>query len=310
MASSSGAPTKAVGERVPPVCNALWVGPRLGRLEAGCLTSFVEAGHEVVLHVFDQPKGVPSSIRTVDAGETVSRERLIRHRRTGSFSLFSNRFRYELMRMGKGLWIDCDLLCLKPIPDSAYIFGREDEVSINGAVLKLPADDPVLPELMQPFSEPHWLPPWATAWQRLRYRIGYLSRPGFGVSHMSWGTAGPKALTYHLRRRGLERHALPSEAFYPIGPHETHLLARVEAEAVRARVSSETLCVHLWNKELAGSGPAIPGSLLARIVDGTWRAALGLEMLKPPVPPQCVAEPSVPDGTRGSSVDRYRPARG
>jgi hypothetical protein len=278
MASSEGAPTGTDGRGELPVCNALWVGSPPGPLEAACLQSFVAAGHRVDLHAYDPPTGLPSSIRIVDANETVPREHLIRHQRTGSFSLFSNRFRYELMRAGRGLWIDCDLLCLKPIPDAPYIFGREDSRAIDGAVLKLPGDDPILSDLMAPFTESGWIPPWASGWRRLRYRIGYMTRRGFGVSHMAWGTAGPKALTYHLRRRGLEQFALPRRVFYPVGPQETQLLLGMEAEAVRRRIGPETLCIHLWNKQLATGGPAVPGSLVARIADGSWRTALGLEV--------------------------------
>jgi hypothetical protein len=276
MPRSEPIPAEAADRRSLPVCNALWVGPALGPLEAACLASFAEAGHKVDLHVFDEPSGVPSCIRLIDAAESVPRAHLVRHRRTGSFSLFSNRFRYALMLAGKGLWIDCDLLCLRPIVDAPYIFGREDDRAINGAVLKLPATDPVLSDLMRPFVEPRWIPPWATAWQRLRYRIGYMTQPGFDVSHMSWGTAGPKALTYHLHRRGLDKFAAPREVFYPVGPHETHLLAREPAGALRARIVPETLCIHFWNKELARSGPTMPGSLVARVRDGSWREALGV----------------------------------
>jgi hypothetical protein len=277
MPRSEPSPTDPLEQRPLPVCNALWVGPTLGALEAACLTSFVEAGYCVDLHVFDEPAGVPSCVRLVDAAGTLSREHLIRHRRTGSFSLFSNRFRYALLLAEKGVWIDCDLLCLRPFPDAPYIFGWENDRVINGAVLRLPAAGPALSDLMQAFTEPRWIPPWATAWQRLRYRINYMARPGFGLSHMSWGTAGPKALTHHLRRRGLERLALPREAFYPVGPHETRLLVREPAEAMRARILPETFCIHLWNQQLAGSGPAAPGSLVERIVEGSWREALGVE---------------------------------
>jgi hypothetical protein len=52
----------------------------------------------------------------------------------------------------------------------------------------------------------------------------------------------------------------------------------MEAEAVRRRIGPETLCIHLWNKQLAIGGPAVPGSLVARIADGSWRTALGLEV--------------------------------
>jgi hypothetical protein len=50
----------------------------------------------------------------------------------------------------------------------------------------------------------------------------------------------------------------------------------MEAEAVRARIRPETLCIHLWNKEIARSGSAVPGSLITRVIDGSWRTALAV----------------------------------
>jgi hypothetical protein len=129
---------------------------------------------------------------------------------------------------------------------------------------------------MEPFLVRRWIPPWATPWQRLRYRLGYLTRPGFGVAHMSWGSAGPKALTHHIRRHGLARFARPPAAFYPVGPHETGMLIGPDTDAVRGRITGETFCIHLWNKQLSGAGPAAGESLVARIRDGTWRVALGV----------------------------------
>ena len=258
-----------------PVCNALWVGAALGPIEAACLSSFVEAGHPVDLHVYDEPSGVPAEVNVVDAALTLPRDQLIRHRATGSVSLASNRFRYALMAAGAGLWIDCDVLCLRSVADAPCIFGREDERNVNGAVLKLPADHPMLGDLTRAFVEPRWIPPWASRRQRLRYGLRYLVQPGFGIADMSWGSAGPKALTWYLRQHGLAGLASPKEVFYPVGPHETALLTGSDVAPLRARLTPQTACIHLWNKSLSQAEPAVPGSFLSRIADGSWRSAIG-----------------------------------
>jgi hypothetical protein len=263
-------------EKTPPVCNALWIGPTLGPVEAACLSSFVDAGHRVDLHVYDEPAGVPPCVRLVDAALTLPRNHLVRHRKTGSYSLVSNRFRYALMAAGRGLWIDSDVVCLRAIEDRPYIFGREDETTINGAVLKLPANAAVLEDLLGVFETRRWVPPWIRSRKRLQYRLLYRLGGRFGLADMPWGTAGPRALTHYLARHGLSGHATPPHILYPVGPNETDLLLRPDAAVLRPRIKPDTLCIHLWSKLRAETGPASRGSLVSRLADGSWRQALGL----------------------------------
>ena len=49
------------------------------------------------------------------------------HRVSQGSALFSDRFRYELLHHSRGLWIDCDLLCLKPLPVDARLYLRLGE---------------------------------------------------------------------------------------------------------------------------------------------------------------------------------------
>ena len=272
----TGRPTEARA-----VCNALWIGRALGPLERACLSSFREMGHPVRLHAYDEVTGVPEGVEVADASAVLPREAIVRHRRTGSVSLFSNRFRYEVLRAGAGLWIDCDVLCLRPLPEAAFLFGRQDEATINGAVLRIPHGHPVLLDLLDIFEDPRWVPPWAPLHRRLRYALRHRVQRGFGLADMSWGTTGPRALTHHLARHGLSGRALPVDAFYPVAFHETHLLAAADASAVRARLTDGTLCVHLWNQRLERQGTrGEKGSFLAAVADGSWRRVLDSDRLE------------------------------
>jgi hypothetical protein len=259
----------------PPVCHALWIGPSLGPLERACLSSFVEAGHPVRLHAYEDLPGVPPGVTVRDAGDVLPREAVLRHRATGSVSLFSNRFRYALLRRGGGVWIDCDVLCVRPLPDEPFLFGRQDARRINGAVLRLPPDHPVLDDLAGIFERPRWVPPWLRIDRRFRRTLLYRRRPGYGVADMPWGTAGPDALTWYLARHGLEGRALPEEVLYPLPFPEARSVLVADGDGVAPRVTDRTRCLHLWHQALGPeAGDPAPGSFLAAVLEGRWRARL------------------------------------
>src|SRR4051812_12851319 len=96
-------------------CVSLWIGPRLGAVERACLRSMLRVGHPVTLYCYQEPAGVPEGVQLADAREVLAEELIIRHH-SGSVSLFSNRFRYELQRRAAGTWVDLDHYCLAPIP--------------------------------------------------------------------------------------------------------------------------------------------------------------------------------------------------
>jgi hypothetical protein len=93
---------------------------------------------------------------------------------------------------------------------------------------------------------------------------------------MFFGTTGPRALTYFGRRRGILDKAVDRHVFYPV-PYDDTAVFLGNPHTVAQFLKPDTLCIHLWNTQLSdlagGSGP--PGdSFLARVLDGTWRAAL------------------------------------
>ena len=143
-----------------PTVNAIWIGPELGQIHAACLRSFRRQGHRVVLHCYRRPADTPADVETSDAAGLLPEDRIIRYRGNGSYALFSNLLRYEVLKAGLGLYVDCDMFCLRPIQDADYIFGYEGifRGSISNAVLKLPSDSPTLAALARSRTRPASFP--------------------------------------------------------------------------------------------------------------------------------------------------------
>lgn len=235
---------------VTPTCNTLWIGGDLGPIAAACLTSFLRRGHRVVVYCYDPPRDAPPGVELADAAVIIPTSRIIRHAKTGSYALFSDLFRYTLLRLGHGLWIDCDVYCLRRFAfDGEYVFGWQQPNSINGAVLRLPSDSPVLEKLIAIFDMKSPVLPWLRAEDQSTLMARRLAGEAFGIGDLRWGAAGPAALTYLLTEAGLARHAYPRTVFYPVPHHHGGLLLRADAD-VSAVISPRTLAVHLWNEAL------------------------------------------------------------
>ena len=252
----------------------LWIGPSLGAVERACLRSWLRHGHRAVLYCYSAPEGVPAGVELRDAAEILPAERIIRHR-SGSVSLFSNWFRYELLRRGLGTWVDGDAYLLKPLESSRpYLIGECEPGRVNGAVLRMPSDSPLLPPLLALFEErtvPAWLPwrSWLAAQWRLR------TRGRSGLARMPWGSAGPEALTALARRTGLIGEAVPPHILYPVRWQDAGWV-RDPAARLEERISPATVVVHLWNERIKHfkDAPAPEGSFLARLqAEGAREAA-------------------------------------
>jgi hypothetical protein len=250
---------------MPAPCVTLWIGAALGGVERACARSIMRQGHPLVLYCYEEPRGVPEDVELRDAADILPADSIVHHE-NGSVSLFSNRFRYELLRLGRGVWVDTDCYLLAPLPDDRpHLFSRDPDGFIMTALMRVPQDSPLLPALIEPFSEqvvPRWLRPRAraAAWWRLR------TTGRTQIARMPWGSLGPKALTAVARRHGVDGWALPPEVLAPVHwPDAGWILdPSIGLETV---TTSRTVAVHLYNEVIKSfkDRPAPPGSFLARL---------------------------------------------
>jgi hypothetical protein len=190
---------------------SLWVGPTMSPHLKACVESFARNGHPFTLYSYGNVE-VPKGVTLADGGAILDPVLAAEFVRAGKYSLLSNFFRYELLAKRPGLcWVDVDMYCLKPVEAAPHIFGWEDNEIINGAILAMPADSPVLMALRSMFQLKLFVPPWLSLGKRLRYRFAELRGKALGPMAYPWGTFGPRALTWYVGKHQLLGHAHPPQ---------------------------------------------------------------------------------------------------
>lgn len=246
-------------------CVTLWIGERLGAVERACLRSVVRQGHQLALYCYEPPAGIPEGVEVRDASAILD-EALLRARCGNRADLYSDWFRYELLRRGLGTWLDADVYLVGQIDDSAdSLFGWQSADTINNAVLRLPPASPLLPELLEPFERettPRWMP-WR-CYVPLRLRELVTGRAD--LTKVPWGSTSPQALTALARKHGLDALAQPQDRFYPMPWQQARWILdpSVRLEDV---ITDATVAVHLWNECIKPfkEAPAPAGSFLERL---------------------------------------------
>ena len=254
-----------------PTIVSFWHGP-MSWLEALSIASFRRHGHRVEVYSYDPIPSLPDGAIACDAADVLPRDMLVFYKGRGTPGVFSDYFRMTALRQSRGVYADLDVYCVRPIvgpPD--YLMAYERPGSVNGAVLHIPADAPLLDDLMsiftqteRPMIEPH-LPPF----RRMEVAIRRLFGEKITPEHMQYGATGPMALTYYVQQRDLTGNVLPSTALYPI-PYEDIPALMQPGSSVDPAIMPETLAVHLWRSQLTRRGRADmpvppPGSAMAEL---------------------------------------------
>jgi hypothetical protein len=241
-----------------------WHGRRLGPVHAACLRSCLRVGHHAVLHCYEPPEDVPAGVTLRDARAVMPEADLLRHRKSGSLSLGTNRFRYRLLAAGLGPWSDVDVLFLRPLPDTPWLFGFEDARSINGAILHAPAGSELVRRLCEATADRHFIPPWLPASRRGRMVLRRALGLGKPVEAQPWGVWGPRLLTFLVEECGLTAHAAPIDLFYPL--HWSHApLLRQPGLRLADLATPRSITIHLWH-HLADFRDPPPESPLAELL--------------------------------------------
>src|SRR5262249_49795257 len=153
------------------------------------------------LYTYGPVADVPDGVHIRDASEILPRDNIFVYRSDpgkGSHAAFANLFRYKLLSMRGGWWVDADVFCLRAFEIATdLVFGLERRGRVNNCVIKAPAGHPLLEYL-------------------------YVKACEMGPE-ISWGQTGPELFTSSLQQFGLLQNALPAAAFCPIDHLEWRL---------------------------------------------------------------------------------------
>lgn len=197
------------------------------------------------MHCYEEIVDLPEGVEVRDANKLLPLSRMIRVP-NGSPAVFCDLLRYEVQAQGLGLYVDCDIYCLRPIQNQDYIVGWESDKHINGAVLKLPKGSPALACLLKLKEKKYFIPPWAKKKHQCRYRLRAALGVPVKLEQLPWGSVGPRAVTYYLIETGEDKHVQPIDCYYPLPGHYLPLLLD-PGLAVEEIVTPRTKMIHLWN---------------------------------------------------------------
>lgn len=245
--------------------NTVWIGKKLGPVHVACLKSFIRHGHDVVLHTYGKPEDTPDGVRLFDANKLMKEEEIVRHKKTNSLTLASDRYRYRILREGMGLYVDCDVYCVRPFEQSEYVMGWHSDDTINNAVLNAPFDSPFLKQVLDASEDLYFIAPWFKKRKKAYYRTRKAIGCPIHISKNKWGTIGPSLVTHCALENGLEQHISPIDIFYPLNWAQLDLLYE-RGLKVSDLTTPRSLGVHLYNSALKIE-KAIPDSPLYQIIN-------------------------------------------
>lgn len=191
----------------------------------------------------------PEGVRLFDASKLMAENEIFAHKSTGSLSIASDVYRYRIQRESMGLYVDCDVYCVKPFIDREYIFSWESNKLINNAIIKFPQDSQLLKSMLKASEDRYFIPPWYTKKRQIKYHIR--KKLGFPkhVADQHWGVIGPTLLTYHVQRLGLEDLTAAIDIYSPMFGLLNNVLFE-EGLTVKDLITSRTQGLHLYNSGL------------------------------------------------------------
>jgi hypothetical protein len=246
-----------------------WHGP-LDRLRQTCLRSQVAAGHNVTVYSFDPLAGLPDGVGNAEAEAILPHafsERLRPPQPDGSWRdwttlQFSDFFRIRLMAERAGLWLDADVLLLKPveIDPAKPLFAWERPRQLGNSVLYLPPDSAIVGAFEALMQQDELTPDWLALRHRLVFALRKLRGKSNRLADIRVAIFGPAALTALAARSGELGYALPKKSFYAVHADPTRFFDPSDFSGLIG--DPEITGLHISPKG-RGSQPPVAGSLYA-----------------------------------------------
>ena len=133
--------------------SSLWIGKDLTKIEQLCIKSFLKNGYEFELYTYAPLKGIPEGTIVKDGNEIIPKSEIFQYK-NGSYSAFSNIFRFTMLYKKGGHWVDMDLVCVKRYEgDEKYVIPSETDKKyiakkFSAGILRFPKGCPIMKEAM------------------------------------------------------------------------------------------------------------------------------------------------------------------
>lgn len=207
--------------------NSLWIGNKLSTMEILSIRSHLAQGHTYNLWCYEEVEGVPDGTNVVNGGDILGKDQIFCYQAgtgKGSYSAFSNIFRYKLLYDRGGWWVDTDVVAIKPFEfEPEYVFSSErakaNHFIPTTCVIKLPIGSEIA-------------------------RQCYETAITYDQKTLEWGTIGPLLLDSMINAFNLNHLVTTPEVFCPVDWfHVKRDILDSEGPD-----TSGSYSIHLWNE--------------------------------------------------------------
>ncbi len=216
-----------------PSFATFWAGRTLTGFEAACITSFIRRGYDYSVYSYDQIEELPEGVTLRDAREITEEANVRRFLIKGqpNLSHFSDLFRYELFKRTGHIWVDTDMLLLRPLDLPSYdqLLAKEDPSTLCGAIMRLDGAHPRLDALI-------------AGTEALRDQ------------ELVWGATGPRLLTTVFDRQTIMRDAYDPKFFFPVHYDQSWKMFLPDHRDECIELCRSAYTAHLWNDRVLKIG--------------------------------------------------------
>ena len=207
----------------------LWIGDRLSTMEQLSISSFIKNNNEYHLYVYKDIENIPDGVVVKDGNDILPENQIFAYKAgegKGSYSAFSNYFRYKLLLDKGGWWADTDMVCVKKIDhQQEHVFATEPYMDINyitSGMIKAP----VASEIMQ------------DCWSECQEK---------DPNKIVWGEVGPRLIRKAVSSKlsGYGEYIVPYQQFCPVGFENWFDFINPNKNL---EFGEDTYCVHMWNE--------------------------------------------------------------
>lgn len=135
------------------IVQGLWVGNKISLIEYLSYSSFIKNGFQYHLYTYEDLNDIPEEIIIKDANEILDKS-YIKKNNNGDLTGFSDLFRYNLLFKKGGMYVDSDIICLKPFVTQHNVISGEINKNTKKQVastqyLNFEKEHPIIKKLLE-----------------------------------------------------------------------------------------------------------------------------------------------------------------
>lgn len=211
---------------------SLWIGGKLSNLEILCINSFLKNNINFKLYCYQEIENLPQGVIIADGREILPESEIFCYQTgkgKGSFSAFSNIFRYYMLYLKGGIWVDMDLICVKNLESSNdYMFACEQSntgTNVASCFIMCPPKSDIM-------------------------KYCYEKSVKFDRQTLEWSVIGPKLLSQGIDKFKLNKYIKGYQKFCPIKFKDWKKII----EPNQNFNFENTVAIHFWNEKWRRGG--------------------------------------------------------